>query len=107
MDQELVGKEKEKLMEQVKRMVAILIICWQLLSRYTLDENEEENVLQQREVVGNLEDDTDEELLKQVGFKVVNVCEQRSFLTGMNISWLMILNSFFSIFVNFTTFYRF
>ena len=27
MDQELVGKEKEGLMEQVKRMVAIPIIC--------------------------------------------------------------------------------
>ena len=43
-------------------------------------------MLQQREVVGNLEDDTDEELLKQVGFKVVNVCEHRSSLTGMNTS---------------------
>ena len=55
--------EKEELMEQVSRMVAILIICWQLQSRRNLDEN----VLEQREVVGNVNDDTDKELLKQVG----------------------------------------
>ena len=36
----------------------------ELQSRYTLDENVEENVLELREVVGNVEDDTDEELLK-------------------------------------------
>ena len=49
-------KENEKLMKQVSRMVAILIICWQLQSRYNL-----ENVLEQRDVIGNVE------LLKQVG----------------------------------------
>jgi hypothetical protein len=36
----------------------------ELQSRYNLDENVEENVLELREVVGNVEDDTDEELLK-------------------------------------------
>ena len=56
-------KEKEELMEQVSRMVAILIICWLLQSRYNLYEN----VLEQREVIGNVDDGTDEEQLKQVG----------------------------------------
>ena len=34
-----------------------------------------ENVLQQREVVGNVEDDTDEELLKQVGNAIYAVLD--------------------------------
>ena len=55
-------KEKEELMKQVSRMVAILIICWQLQSRQNLDKN----VLEQREVVGNVNDDTDEEVLIEV-----------------------------------------
>ena len=44
-------------------MVAILTICWHFQSRYNLDENE----LEQREIVGNMNDDTDEKLLNQVG----------------------------------------
>ena len=55
-------EEKEKLMEQVSRMVAILIICWQLQSRHNLDKN----VLEQREVLGDMDECADEELLKQV-----------------------------------------
>ena len=35
-----------------------------------------ENVLQQREVVGNVEDDTDEELLKQVGNVIYAVLDE-------------------------------
>ena len=57
-------KENEKLMKQVSRMVAILIICWQLKSsRYNLDKN----VLEQREVSSDMDEGADEELLKQVG----------------------------------------
>ena len=56
--------------EQVSRMVAILIIFWPLQSRYNLDEN----VVKQREVVGNVDDDTDEELLKQVGSSFFYPC---------------------------------
>jgi len=46
----------EKDYEEVDSILAM----W---SRYNLDEN----VVKQREVVGNVDDDTDEELLKQVG----------------------------------------
>ena len=35
-----------------------------------------ENVLQQREVVGKVEDDTDEELLKQVGNAIYAVLDE-------------------------------
>ena len=56
--------------EQVSRMVAILIIFCPLQSRNNLDEN----VVRQREVVGNVDDDTDEELLKQVGSSFFYPC---------------------------------